>query len=237
MRFAPSRLWAAAVFTGWFSLGSTAWADWASCQNKPTPDCLLEEAFRGNSGPLTGKDRIDVMIAGGVLAHLDWADAADIAEAQRLAQSSTDVTGHNYVMLAVPWLIAHNQKQQAIDLVASLKNGRQSISINELVKDLVKAGDVETALALPDRMQPPPDPTALPQIRTGVVVTAIKALAEAGQIDQALMLIVDQRYLRAETIADLQTSIGQAFAKRGDAKLAESAYDQAQQNSGVVTQP
>jgi hypothetical protein len=179
---------------------------------------------------VTGKDRLDVMIAGGVLAHPEWANASDIAEAQRLALASTEITGLYYALLAVQGLVAANQKQQAIDLVAGLKSMRQSSSITELVKDLVKVGDVETALALPDRMQPPLDEKALPRVRYDVTVATIKALAENGKTDQALMLIADQKHLTEATVADLQAAVGQAFAKRGDTKLADGAFDQAGRN-------
>jgi len=230
VKLAPSRLWAAALIACWFGFGSTAWADWAGCQTKPTQDCLLEEAFHGDRGPLTGKERIDVMIAGGVLAHPEWADAADIAEAQRLAQSTTDVTGIYYTLLTIHGLVAANQKQQAIDFIAALPSTRQTTAINELVRELVKVGDPETALAIPDRMQPPLDPKAVLRTRNDIVVTTIKALADNGKTDRALMIIADQKYLTEATIADLQAAVGQAFAKRGDAKLAEGAFAQADRN-------
>ncbi len=230
MKLASGRLFAALLTACWFSFGSTALADWTSCQAKPSQDCLLEEAFRGDSGPLTGKDRIDVMIAGGVLAHPEWATTADIAEAQRLAQSTTDVTGIYYTLLTIHGLVAANQKQQAIDFVASLPSARQTTPINELVRELVKAGDPETALTLPDRMQPPLDPKVMVRTRNDIVVATIKALAENGKTDRALMMIADQKYLPEATIADLQAAVGQAFAKRGDTKLAEGAFDQADRN-------
>ncbi|QQO12859.1 hypothetical protein JJB99_25955 [Bradyrhizobium diazoefficiens] len=230
MKLAPNRLWTIALFACWFSSGSTAWADWASCQTKPTQDCLLEEAFHADNGPLTGKDRIDVLIAGGALAHPDWATAADIAEAERLAKATTELTGIYYTMLAIHGLVAANQKQQAIDLVASLPSARQTIPINELVRQLVKAGDPEAALGLPDRMQPPLDPKVVVRTRNDITVATIRALAENGKTDRALTMIADQKYLTEATTADLQAAVGQAFAKRDEAKLAEGAFDQADKN-------
>ncbi len=85
-------LLALAAATCWIGWGSTVQADWVGCQKKPTRGCLLEEAFRGDSGPLTGKDRLDVMLQGGALAHPEYLAAADIAEAQRLAQSTPAAT-------------------------------------------------------------------------------------------------------------------------------------------------
>ena len=57
---------AVACWTGW---APAAHADWATCQAKPTRACLMEEALRGDSGPLTGKDRLDVLVQGGALSH------------------------------------------------------------------------------------------------------------------------------------------------------------------------
>jgi hypothetical protein len=47
------------------------------------------------------------------------------------------------------------------------------------VRELVKAGDVETALAVPDKFQPPLDPKALPGVHASVVIGTTRALAEA----------------------------------------------------------
>ncbi len=105
MRGNRSRLLAAAAIGCWTAWGSTAHADWVSCQNKPTRDCLLEEAFRGDGAPLTGKDRLDVMIQGGAIIHPEYAAALDIAEAQRLAQSTGNIIGLNYALLAIRGLV------------------------------------------------------------------------------------------------------------------------------------
>jgi hypothetical protein len=220
---------AAACWIGW---GSTGHADWAGCQKKPTRDCLLEEAFRGDNGPLTGKDRLDVLLQGGALVHPEYLTAADIAEAERLARStpSREVASVYYARLAIQGLVATNQKQQAIDLVASFSGGLQAISINEIVRDLVKADDLETALALPDRMHPPIASTMLYSTRNDIVVAAVKALAEIGKTDRAQMLMTDQKYPVEYQMADMQIALGQAFAKRGDAKLAQLAFDQAERN-------
>jgi hypothetical protein len=224
------RLLVLAAATCWIGWGSAVHADWASCQKKPTRDCVLEEAFRGNSGPLTGRDRLDVMVRGGALLHPEYLTAADIAEAQRLAQSIRDTTGWNYAFLAVHGLVATNQKQQAIDLIASLGSAAQTLAINYVVRDLVKADDLETALALPDRMQPRPDSLHMPTVRNTVVIAAVKALAEFGKIDAALLLMVGQKHVTEGEIGDMLTAVGQAFLKRGDAKLAERAFDQAERN-------
>jgi hypothetical protein len=224
------RLLVAASAIGLIGWGSTAQADWTSCQSKPNRDCLLEEAFRGDNGPLAGKDRLDVLVQGGVLAHPEYATAADVAEAQRLAQSAKDISRLFYLRLAIQGLVAANQKQQAIDLVASLSGAEQTIAISEIVNDLVKADDLETALALPDRMQPPLDPKRLPGARFDIPIAAVKALAEIGKTDAALMLMSDQKQLIEYQIADLQIAVAQAFAKKGDLKLAEDAFDRAQKN-------
>src|SRR5262249_18284407 len=156
-------------------------------------ECLLQEAFRGDSGPLTGKDRLDVLIQGGVLSHPEWATASDVVEAQRLARSTPNITGLYYALLAIQGLIASNQKQQAVDLVASLSGAVQTASITETVRGLIKANDLQLALALPDRMQPPLDAKQKPSVLREVVLAAVKALAETGKTDGALMVIADQK--------------------------------------------
>jgi hypothetical protein len=98
------------------------------------------------------------------------------------------------------------------------------------VRELVKAGDVETALAVPDKFQPPLDPKALPGVHASVVIGTIRALAEAGKPDQASKLLADQKHLTELQLADLWGSVGAAFAKHGDSKLAPESFDQAEKN-------
>jgi tetratricopeptide (TPR) repeat protein len=148
------------------------------------------------------------------------------------------VAGLYYAYLAIHGLMAADQKQQAINLIAALAspgqtssiNAVQTLAVNELVQILVKAGDVETALAVPERIQPPLDPKALPGVRNTIVTVVIRTLAEAGKTDQALMMIADKKSLTEAQITDLQTAVGQAFAKRGDSRLAQSSYDQAEKS-------
>ena len=231
-------LFAIAVVACWTSWGPVAHADWATCQAKPTRACLMEEALRGDSGPLTGKDRLDVLVQGGALAHSEVITAADVTEAQRLAQASPNIASLYYTYLAIHGLIAAGQKQQAINLTTAVAapgqalslSSLQTLAVNDVATELVKAGDVEAALAVADRVQPPFDPRAVALVRQNVVIAAIKALADAGKTDQALMLLADQKYLTEITVADLQISIGQAFLKRGDSKLAQSSFEQASKN-------
>jgi hypothetical protein len=141
-----SRLLVAAAIGCWVALGSTAEADWASCQSKPTRGCLLEEALRGESGPLTGKDRLDVLIEAGALDHLNYATAGDFKEAQRLAKDPTpSALRLRYLYLAIRGLAANKEWQDAFDLVASSND--QQLGFGELTRALVKAG-------MPDRVVP-----------------------------------------------------------------------------------
>jgi tetratricopeptide (TPR) repeat protein len=198
----------------------------------------MEEALRGDSGPLTGKERLDVLIQGGALSHSEVITAADVAEAQKLAQATPNITSLYYAYVAVHGLIVANQKQQAINLVASFAapgqtvtlSALQSVTFRDVVTELVKADDVETALAVPDKIQPPLDPKTGPELRQSAVIATINALAGADKIDQALMLIAGQQHLNEISIASLQTAIGQAYLKRGDSKLAQAAFDQAVKN-------
>jgi hypothetical protein len=86
-----SRLLLLAAATCWIGWAATAddavSADWAACQRKPTRACLLEEALSRDGAPLAGKDRLDVLVFAGAIIHPEYATAADIAEAVRLAKA------------------------------------------------------------------------------------------------------------------------------------------------------
>src|SRR5262245_21514111 len=98
-----SRLLVLAAATCWIGCASTADGDWAACQRKPTRACLLEEALSRDGAPLAGKDRLDVLMLGGAILHPEYATAADIDEAVRLAKAPG---GLNYANLAIQGLVA-----------------------------------------------------------------------------------------------------------------------------------
>jgi hypothetical protein len=206
-----------AVFC-WAAPGSLARADWAACQSKPTRSCILEEALRGEGGPLGGKERLDVLLQADVLNHLEYATAADIKEAQRLAK---DPSGH-YLHLAIRGLVAANQWQDAFDLVVSSNPSIHGVAFAELTRALVKAGDQNRVLVLAKRM-----PRSLD--RNYMIVQYVRALAEVGKIDDALAMIgaVQGNNVEFKT-ADMLTVVAQAYAKRGDAKLADQFFNKAQ---------
>ena len=79
-------------------------------------------------------------------------------------------------------------------------------------------------------MQPPLDRNTIARISSSIIASAVKALAENGKTDQALMLIADQKYLTEAATADMQAAVGLAYVKRGDAKLAQGIFDQAAKN-------
>ena len=141
MSVSRNHLLVAAAISCWFAWGSTARADWATCQSKPTRSCLLDEALRGDRTPLVGKDRLDVMIEAGALDHLDYATPADFKEAQRLAEDpSPSPFGVRYLYLAIRGLAAKNEWQDAFDLVASSGDSLRDLGFEELTRALVKAG-------------------------------------------------------------------------------------------------
>jgi hypothetical protein len=210
---------------GW---GSTAHADWSACQRKPTRACLLEEALRGEGGPLTGKDRLDVVMRAGGTNHAEYASAADLDEAQRQAKATK--YGLNYAYFAIRGLVAANQKQQAVDFVASFTGSFRGAAFLELTRALAKAGDVDTAAALLDRMAPTFDVserTFLGQMR---VVESVKALAEAGKIDAALPLMISAPPdVPGIYVAEMEMAVAQAYVERGDAGTARRYFDLAGQ--------
>jgi tetratricopeptide (TPR) repeat protein len=207
---------------------STAHADWVACQNNPTRSCLLEEALRGDGAPLAGKDRLDVLIGAGATNHLEYATAADIAEAQR--QAAPTPNGFQYGILAIRGLVAANQKQQAADLVGSFSGLIQRLAFTEFARALAKAGDVDTAAALLDRMAPALDPSARADLDHTRLLESIKALAEAGKTEDALLLMTTlPPGFPERDVAEMQMAVAQAYARRGDARLAARCFDLAAQ--------
>jgi hypothetical protein len=149
------RLAALAVVLCWATCGSPiAYADWAACQSKPTRSCLIEEALRGESGPPTGKDRLDVLLDAGVPDHIEEATAADIKEAQRLASAPSP---GRYRLLAVQGLAAANQWEEAFELVRSSSGNLQSLAFAGLIRAMVKAGKQDEIAGLGMRMPRPFD--------------------------------------------------------------------------------
>jgi hypothetical protein len=211
--------------------GSAANADWTACQRHPTRACLLEEALRGDGAPLAGKDRLDILILAGAIAHPEYATAADLDEAVRQAQSTPN--GYNYANLAVQGLVAENRQQQAADLVASLHGPIQHLAIHWLARALAKAGDFDAIAALFDRMAPILDSSARYDLKHIRVVESVKAAADAGKVEDALLIMMS---IQAEyppfpdvEVADMQTVVAQAYVGRGDIKKAQRLLDLAQQ--------
>jgi Flp pilus assembly protein TadD len=207
----------------WAAPESPARADWAACQSKPTRSCILEEALRGESGPLEGKERLDVLLQANVLNHLEYATAADIKEAQRLAK---DTSGSRYLYLAIRGLAAANQWQDAFDLIVLPRPGTSTMrdfAFAELTRALVKAGYQDRVLVFAKRVPPPP---LSPHY---MFAQYARALADVGKIDDALAVIGEvQGKIEESDGADMLTAVAQAYAKRGDKKLADQFFDKAQ---------
>jgi tetratricopeptide (TPR) repeat protein len=211
----------------WAAAGSsTAYADWAACRNKPTRSCVIEEALGGDSGPLTGKDRLDVLIEASDAANpLEYATAADIKEAQRLAK---ELSGDRYRNIAIHGFVAANQVQEAFNLIASSSDmAVRGRAFTYLTRALVKAGQQDRLPALLIQIegtQPPIDPEP-------VVVEFVKAMIDAGKIDEAIPEIIDfQRASHTQSgvsAADMLIAVAQAYAKRGDTKRADQLFDEA----------
>jgi tetratricopeptide (TPR) repeat protein len=204
---------------------AVAYADWAACQGKPTRSCVIEEALRGDSGPLTGKERLDVLIGAGAPNHLEYATATDIKEGQRLAK---EPSGTRYLYLAIRGLVAANQVQEAFNLVVSSSDASvRNLAFADLARALVKAGQHDKFLALFAQivaMTPPIDPNH-------AIVEFVKALADAGKIEEAVATISDvqrnSHSLSDISAADMLMAVAQAYAKRGDTKRADQFFDKA----------
>jgi hypothetical protein len=220
-----------AAATCWIGWVSSAHADWAACQRKPTRACLLEEALHGDGGPLAGKDRLDVLIQGGAIAHPEYATAADVDEAMRLA---TTPAGYNYASLAIQALVAANRTQQAADLVASLPP--QGVSLNlgfsQLVRALAKAGDFETAPALLDRIAPTLAPAMRGMLDHARLVQSVRMLAELGRTEDALLVMMTQKDSSGLDVAEMWMTVAQAYLGRGETARARRVLDAAGQILG-----
>jgi tetratricopeptide (TPR) repeat protein len=224
------RLATLATVFGLACSAATAHADWAACQRKPTRACLLEEALRGDAGPLAGKARLDVLILAGAGAHPEYATAADIDEAVRQIKSNPNSYDYSYVSLAIQGLVGAHRTQDAVDLTASLPlRGGAYAAFNELTRTLAKLGDLDTTAALVKRM-PPLEPTSTMYFTHQRAVVSVETLAEAGKIEEALPLMMSaltDRSLRFSDLAKMHIAAGQAYAARGDARTAQRFFDQA----------
>ena len=211
---------ALAIMLCWAASGSPVYADWAACQAKPTRGCLMEEALRGESGPLTGKERLDVLILASAAEHLEYTTAADIKEAQRLA--TTGQPGFRYYNLAIRGLAAAHQQQEAFALAAAQETVMSTVAFAELTRAMVKAGDPDKFTSLLKQLPPSVDPKFL-------AAEFVKALAAADKIDDAVAAIADIGSRLSElNTADMLTAVAQAYTKRGDTKMAAQYFDKAQ---------
>ncbi len=219
-----SRLLVLAAATCWIGWAAMAHADWAACQRKPTRVCLLEEALRGGGAPLAGKDRLDVLMFAGAIVHPEYATAADIDEAVRPAK---DPTGFNYASLAIQGLVAENRAQQAADLVASFppRSAVLNLTFAQLVRALVKAGDLDTAAALLDRMVPALEPTMRDMLAHSNLVQSVRTLAEIGRTEDALLVLATQKNLTGLDVPEMWLAVAQAYVSRGETRRAQRVLD------------
>jgi hypothetical protein len=210
----------AATIGCWVAWGSTAEADWASCQSKPTRTCLLDEALRGDHGPLAGKDRLDVIILTDYRNHPEYLTAADIDEAKRqvTGQPAYPTLRLFYFALAANGLVAASQVQEALDLIPSLDVGMRDSALNEITAALIRAGKLDEVPIFGKPMLADP--------RT-IFETAVKMLAGKGQIEQALAFMALNPSIRPDE-KEMFLAVGVAYARRGDPKMAARFYDKAQ---------
>jgi hypothetical protein len=204
--------------------GGSARADWTACQRQPTRACLLDEALRADGAPLAGKDRLEVLNVAGAAVHPEYATASDIDEALRQAKPTP--AEFRYAALAIRWLVAAKRQQQAADLVASFRGPFQHLALLEFIRASAKADDLDAAGAFIDRMTP-----TLEQIERGGVkllrtVEFTKAAAEAGKINEALLILmsvqVDNQFFFPDfQFAEMEMAVAAAYARRGDATKAQ----------------
>jgi hypothetical protein len=216
------RLAMAAAIVGWISWGSTARADWASCQSTPTRSCLLDEALRSGDGQLTGKERLDVMALTGYRNHPEYLAPADIEEAKQQVmgrQASSPALRWQYFSLATTGLVAADRIQEAYDLMSELDAGWVNSALDEVIRALIKADKLDEIPVFGRPVLADP---------RHVFNTAVKTLADQGNIEQALVLTA--LHPTGLPDEDTLTWLGVAYAKRGDGKTAARFYARAQAN-------
>jgi tetratricopeptide (TPR) repeat protein len=170
--------------------------------------------MRGDAGPLTGKDRLDVLLLAGAWKHIEYATKADIDEAARLAKTSSDSP---YVFLAIKGLVAGKRFQEAFDVVSSFPAARGGAFL-VLTEDLVRAGEVEKVPMFARQMSSPLETRQL-------VHHIVMALAEMGKIEEAVAMGVSNQ--PGTWKADMLIAIGKAYAQRGEPKEAAKLFDRA----------
>ena len=233
MRVNRSSLLFVAATGCWMAWGSTASADWASCQAAPTRNCLLDEALRGDKGRLAGKDRIDFLVQTNYRNHPEYLTAADIDEAKQQAtdQAGTPTARYNYFLLATTGLLATKRVQEAFDLVSVLDVGWRINAVNQMTIALINADQLDDVPVFGRSMLADP---------RGIFDTAVQTLAGKDKIEQALALMELNPVDRPDQ-KEMLVAIGAAYAVRGDPKMAARFYDKAQselerQKSGAAIQ-
>jgi hypothetical protein len=204
--------------TAW---SSTADADWAACQGKPTRACLLEEALRGDNGPLAAKDRLDVLVLTDFRNHPEYLTAADIDEAERQVTSlsaSPAASRLLYFALAAAGLVATNRIQEAFDLIPSLDVGMRIGALDEMTGALINADELDEVPIFGRRMLADP---------RSVFDAAVRVLAYKGKIEQALAFMVLNPAVLPDEM-EMFVAVGVAYTLRGDPKMAARFYDKAQ---------
>jgi hypothetical protein len=200
---------AAAILCFLTAWSSTADADWAACQGKPARACLLEEALRGDNGPLAGKDRLDFLVLTDFRNHPEYLTAADVDEAERQVTSlsaSPAASRLLYFALAAAGLVATNRIQEAFDLIPSLDVGMRIGALDEMTGALINADELDEVPIFGRRMLADP---------RSIFDAAVRVLAYKGKIEQALaFMALNPAVLPDET--EMFVAVGVAYTLRGD---------------------
>jgi tetratricopeptide (TPR) repeat protein len=107
-------------------------------------------------------------------------------------------------------------------LAAAQETVMSTVAFAELTRAMVKAGDPDKFTSLLKQLPPSVDPKFL-------AAEFVKALAAADKIDDAVAAIADIGSRLSElNTADMLTAVAQAYAKRGDTKMAAQYFDKAQ---------
>jgi tetratricopeptide (TPR) repeat protein len=212
---------------------SPARADWAACQRKPTRACLLEEALRGDNGPLAGKERLDVLVLTDYRNHPEYLTAADVEEAKRQIASQPALPAASrftYALLAVKGLVAGKRFQEASDLVTSLENPIRSLAFQQMTRELVRAGAFDRVPGFGSQQSSANNPA-------GILAETVTNLADMGKIEEALVFMVLNLNTLATDTPQMLEAVGFAYAKRGDPQMAARFYDKAQAATESARRP
>ncbi len=167
----------------------------------------MEEALQTATGSLSGKERIDALVAGG--APLE---EGDIEEAKRVAKTAPNLA---YLFAVIQFLVANGDIEAAVSYSLEQTAARQAIAFGHLAAQLVKEGHVSRALSLPVRVS---------DFENRHAIYQQIALTLAEKNPGAAQALLEQQYFSDGDLATIHAAIAQAYRRQGNASRATAHF-------------